>query len=109
MIKWRGYNHIPSPYLYSNSIDFNNRNFKTISEVEIGGEFESNLTLGVSYRNDITKDFESPIWFNVTMEGRAFPNFFGKEFQFHLTTNDTIRIDYIKFNGMFSDFNPIDS
>ena len=96
-------------YLTLNAVDFNNRNFKSISEIEVGGEFGNDLTLGISYRNDTTGDFEAPIWFNVTMEGRTFPNFFAKEFQFHLSTAEDIRLDYLKVKGMFADFNPIDA
>ena len=96
-------------YITTHPTDFTNRNFKSISEIEVGGEFESDLLLGVSYRNDTTGDFSDPVWFSVTMEGRAFPNFFGKEFQFHLSTTEGIRLDYLKVKGMFADFNPIDS
>ena len=96
-------------YLTLNAIDFNNRNFKSISEIEVGGEFGNDLTLGISYRNDTTGDFEDPVWFSVTMEGRTFPNFFAKEFQFHLSTAENIRLDYLKVKGMFADFNPIDA
>lgn len=96
-------------YITTHPTDFNNRNFKSILEVEVGGEFESDLQFGVSYRNDSIGSFSTPIWFNVTMEGRAFPNFFGKEFQFHLSTSEDIRFDYLKVKGMFSDFNPIDA
>lgn len=96
-------------YITTHPTDFSNRNFKSILEVEVGGEFESDLTLGISYRNDTTGDFEDPVWFSVTMEGRAFPNFFGKEFQFHLSTAENIRLDYLKVKGMFADFNPIDA
>ena len=96
-------------YIITHPIDFANRSFKALSEVEVGGEFDSDLLLGVSYRNDTTGDFSAPVWFSVTMEGRAFPNFFGKEFQFHLSTTENIRLDYLKVKGMFADFNPIDS
>lgn len=95
-------------YITTHPTDFNNRNFKTISEVEVGGEFGGDLEFGISYRNDTTIDFEDPIWFPVTPEGRVFPNFFAKEFKFHLTTGDDIRIDYLRMKGIFADFNPID-
>ena len=97
-----------SNYVTLNSNDFNNRSFKSIHEIEIGGEFKSGTQLGISYRNDCTGDFISPIWFSVTHEGRVFPNFFGKEFKIHISTADIIRIDYLRIKGMFTDFNPID-
>ena len=96
-------------YITTHPTDFANRKFKSILEVEVGGDFESDLQFGVSYRNDSTGTFSTPIWFSVTMEGRAFPNFFGKEFQFHLTTAKDIRLDYLRVKGIFSDFNSIDS
>lgn len=87
--------------------DFSNRNFKTITEIEIGGEFED-LEVGVSFKNT-SGDFTSPVWFTVTDEGRAFPNIFAKEFQFHLETDENLTLDYFNVKGLFADFNPIDA
>ena len=61
------------------------------------------------YRNNSTGNFEDPIWFSVTTEGRSFPNFFAKEFKFCLSTGDDIRLDYLRIKGMFADYNPIDT
>lgn len=96
----------PEPYLTFQSTDFSNRNFKTITEVEVGGEFDG-LELGISFRSN-TGSYTGPIWFTVTSEGRAFPNLFAKEFKFHLNSEEDLRLDYFNVKGIFADFNPID-
>ena len=96
----------PEPYLTFHSTDFSNRNFKTVTEVEVGGEFDG-LELGVSFRSN-TDSYTGPVWFTVTSEGRAFPNIFAKEFKFHLSSEEDLRLDYFNVKGIFADFNPID-
>lgn len=98
---------IPSKTITFQNTDFYNRNFKTITEVEIGGEFDSTLVVGISYRNN-SGTFSSPVYFSVTSEGRAFPNFFAKDFKFSLAATGITNLDYIKFKGIFADYNPID-
>lgn len=101
-----GYVINPEPYLTFHPTDFSNRNFKTVTEVEVGGEFDG-LELGISFRSD-SGTYTGPVWFPVTAEGRAFPNLFAKEFEFHLSTEEDLRLDYVNVKGIFADFNPID-
>jgi len=93
------------------TIDMGNRNFKTIHEVEIGIDSTSTFQLGISFKNGISPTFIGPIWFNVTPEGRCFPNCWGKDHRFYIKTSspDQFSISYIKVEGQLADFNPLDS
>ena len=93
------------------TIDMGNRNFKTIHEVEIGVDSTCTFQLGISFKTGIAPTFVGPIWFNVTPEGRCFPNCWGKDHRFFLKTTspDAFKISYIKVEGQLADFNPLDS
>ena len=91
--------------------DLGNRNFKTIHEVEIGVDSTSTFQLGISFKTGITPTFIGPVWFNVTPEGRCFPNCWGKDHRFFLKTStpDAFKLSYIKIEGQIADFNPLDA
>lgn len=92
--------------------DLGNRNFKTIHEVEIGVDSTSTFQLGISFKTGITTTFVGPVWFNVTPEGRCFPNCWGKDHRFYLKTTDTpdaFKLTYIRIEGQIADFNPLDA
>ena len=93
------------------TMDFMNRSFKTIREVEIGIDSDQSFQLGISFKVGMGTTFTGPIWFNVTPEGRVFPNCWGKDFKIHLktATTDSFKISYINIKGQFADYNPIDA
>jgi hypothetical protein len=90
--------------------DLGNRNFKTIHEVEIGIDSTSTFQLGISFKTGIAPTFIGPVWFDVTPEGRCFPNCWGKDHRFFLKTTapDAFKLSYIKIEGQIADFNPLD-
>lgn len=92
------------------TLDFLNRGFKTIREVQLGMDSTGTFQLGLSFKNGITPTYNGPVWFNVTPEGRVFPNCWGKDFKLHLKSNNPgqIKLSYIKINGQFADYNPLD-
>lgn len=99
-------------YIGTGPVDFGNRNFKSINEVDLGIDFSNtvNIDFGIAFKNNSNGAFSSIIWFDVTQEGRVFPNVFGKEFQFYISADGSIsKLHYVRLKGMFADYNPIDS
>lgn len=92
------------------TVDMGNRNFKTIHEVELGLDSTATFQLGISFKTGIAPTFIGPVWFNVTPEGRCFPNCWGKDHRFFLKTPtpDAFKLSYIKIEGQIADFNPLD-
>lgn len=93
------------------TIDMGNRNFKTITDVEIGVDSTSTFQIGISFKNGISPTFIGPVWFNVTPEGRCFPNCWGKDHRIYVKTTplDQFKLSYIKVEGQIADFNPLDA
>jgi hypothetical protein len=87
------------------AIDFGNRVFKFIHDLEIGAYDVTNLMVRVHYKNNHSTNWQAGEWHEVIRGGFTLPLTSGYEFAFELefTPGASARIEYIKCNWQIRD------
>lgn len=90
--------------LTTDTLDFGSRGRKTITYLEIGGNFDAPVFAAVNWRNHNEKFFHASAWRRVNPQGFVNMRFTAEEFQIKLMSqSQRVEIDYINAKIQYPD------
>lgn len=92
---------IPPFEIWTDIIDFGNREAKTVESIEIGVDVDSEILMSIEYRNNKRLSFSRLPWQNIDPYGISYLFCHGREFRFGLKLNiyTYFELDYLNIKG----------